>query len=174
MARQDDQVLELEIRRTIYEAVKKYAGCHLREIQRRCKLPMGTVRYHLNYLARHGLILGESTGNKLRYYPQEFSPKHTVLLGHLRQQSMRRIILIILSEKNPPHEKIVEALRLSPSTVTWHLKKLEDAKVVRAQKKGRTKTYSLAVEQNEITNLLITYQESFLDRMVDNLLDILE
>ena len=72
----DEKILELRTRRRIYEVVKKFAGCHFREIERKSNLPTGTVKYHLSYLTNHGLLKEEKDKNKVRYFPREFMPEN--------------------------------------------------------------------------------------------------
>lgn len=170
----DKKVLELDARRKIYEVVKRFAGCHFREIERKSNLPTGTVKYHLSYLTRGGLIKEEKEGNNLRYFPKEFKSENKKLLGLLRQKKGREIILFILTHNNCNHEQIVQAVNVSPSTVSWHLKKLEENNIVGFIKKGRKTYYNLLVDKEEIIKLLITYQESFLDSLVDRVLEMWE
>ncbi len=164
----DKRVLELDMRRKIYEIVRKYAGCHFREIQRKSRLPLGSVRYHLDYLERNRLIKSQKEGNNLRYYPRDFKPYNTSLMGLLRQEKIRQIILFILLNKNCNQEQVSTYVRLSPSTTSWHLKKLEEAKILNSVKSGRIKSYVLLINERELVSILITYKESFLDELVDN------
>jgi predicted transcriptional regulator len=60
---------------------------------------------------------------------------------------------------------------LSPSTVSWHIKKLEKESVIGFVKNGRKKIYNILIDKNEIINLLITYQETFFDKLVDNVIE---
>lgn len=167
----EKKVLELESRRNIYEIVKKYAGSHFREIERRTGLSTGTVKYHLTYLAKSGLIEEQKDGNNIRYFPKYFDTKNKDILSLLRQKSVRDIILFILTNNNCNHETIVKAVNVSPSTVSWHLKKLQDSNVVGYVKKGRKTYYNILIDKDEIIKLLITYQESFFDSMVDRIVE---
>ena len=169
-----ERILELDVRRQIYRLVQKYAGCHFREIERKSGLSTGSVNYHLGYLARHNLIKQEKEGNNLRYFPKDFKSQNTKLMGLLRQKSVRNILLYVLLNENCNHEQIVESVSLSPSTVSWHLKKLEDAGIVGSVKEGRSKSYNVRIEKEEIINLLITYKESFLDTLVDRVIEMWE
>ena len=89
----------------------------------------------------------------------------------LRQKSVRDILLYVLMHDNCNHEQIVQSVRLSPSTVSWHLKKLEVSGTILSRQEGRKTHYCLAIDKNEITKLLIAYQESFLDSVVDNIVE---
>ena len=89
----------------------------------------------------------------------------------LRQRSVRNILIFVFTNNNCIHEEIVKQVHLSPSTVSWHLKKLEDKGIVGFLKKGRKTHYNILIDKNEIMNLLIVYQESFFDNIVDNIVE---
>ena len=171
---QERRALEVEVRRKIYQIVRSYAGSHFREIERKSKLSTGSVQYHLNYLEKQRLIRSEKEGNTIRYFPRDFKPENKKIMGFLRQRSIRKIILFILTHQNCNHEQIVQSVKLAPSTVSWHLKKLEDANIISFLKKGRKTHYKILSNKDEIMNLLISYQESFLDSMVDNIVEMWE
>ena len=168
---EEKKILELDSRRKIYDIVRKYAGCHFREIERRTNLSTGVVQYHLHYLAKHDLIQEERDGNNVIYFPRSFDSNNKTLLTLLRQGTVRRIILFLVNHKNPSHEEIVDAIKVSPSTVSFHLKKLIHSDIVSTAKSGRRTFYSLHVDKEKIMKLLITYQASFLDAMVDRVVE---
>lgn len=168
---QKNKILELEKRRKIYNLVKKYAGCHFRDLERKSKFPASSIRYHLNYLARHELIIEEKEDNNLRYFPKRFNTDNKVLLGLLRQNSVRNIFMFILINNNCTHQDITRFVGLSPSTVSWHLKKLESKKIITSIKNGRNTYYKLIIDKKDVINLLVTYQESFLDSLVNKVIE---
>jgi predicted transcriptional regulator len=167
----EKKALELKVRRDIYELVRKFAGCHFREIERKSQLATGSLRYHLTFLLKNELINEVGEGNTVRYFPKGFSSDNKKLLGLLRQKSIRGILLFILTHNNCNHEQIVKAIRLSPSTVSWHLKKLNSSDIIHSEKKGRMTHFSLISDKQEIMKLLIAYQESFFDSIVDNVVE---
>ncbi len=171
---QKDKILQLETRKKIYALVKKHAGCHFRDLERKSKLPPTSLKYHLNYLTKHGLITEEKEGNNLRYFPNEFNSDNRVLLGLLRQESIKKILVYMLANKNCRQEDIARFSRLSASTVSWYLKKLTNKRIIRAVKEGRNIRYSLFVNENEIINLLITYQIGFIDDLVNRTIEMWE
>jgi len=168
------EVLDLESRRKIYELVRQHAGGHMREIQRASGLSFGMISYHLSYLVKYNLIKEEKDGNYVRYYPVSIDIKDEKLLALLRQRSVRTILLIVVLHEGCSHQEISTGVGLSLSTTTWHLKKLIDNGVVVSDKKIKGKAYSLGVPKERIINLLITYQESFLDTLVDGLVELWE
>ena len=174
LTEKEKRVLEVGLRRRIYQIVKQYAGIHFREIERKSILATGSVQYHLNYLKRQGLIKIEKEGNTVRYFPKGFKTENKKIMAFLRQKSIRDIILFILTHDNCNHEQIADSIKLSPSTVSWHLKKLHDSNIIGFSRKGRKTHYSVLANKDEIMNLLITYQESFFDNIVDNIVEIWE
>jgi predicted transcriptional regulator len=170
----EKEILEIDIRRNIYEIVKKFAGCHFREIERKSGFATGSVKYHLDYLTRNGLITQEKDSGNVRYYPIQFSSENKKLLGLLRQESIRKILLFLLIHEDANNEQIASYVDLSPSTVSWHLKKLESNGIIKPKKTGRKSLYQIMIEKKEIIALLITYKESFLDSLVDNVIEMWE
>lgn len=170
----DKKVLEIEARRRLYRIVRDFAGCHFREIERISSLPTGTVKYHLGYLSKFGLIKPVKKDNALRYFPRGLASEHTRLLGLLRQKSVRDILLFILAHPGCRHGQLVESTGLSPSTVSWHLKKLEESRIVASAKTGRESSLTLLIDKHEVIKLLVTYKESFLDSLVDRVLEMWE
>jgi len=166
-----EDVLDLESRRTIYQTVKKFAGSHFREIQRRSGLAVGSVQYHLHFLARHDLIKEEKQGNNVVYYPREIGSDDAKLLRLLRQKSIRDVLISLLLHHAQSHEELARFVKLSPSTLSWHLKKLVQEKLIKGDKKGRKTMYRIIYDKDALIKLLITYQESFLDNLVDHVIE---
>ena len=76
----EKKILELKSRMKIYGVVKKFAGCHFREIERKSNLLTGTVKYHLSYLTKYSLIKEEKDGGNTRYFPKDFKSENKKLL----------------------------------------------------------------------------------------------
>lgn len=56
----------------------------------------------------------------------------------------RRTILVTLAEQPLGAPQLVRSTKLSQSTIRHHLRRLEDAEFVYAQRQGRVRTYRLA------------------------------
>ena len=168
---QKSKILELETRKKIYNLVQKYAGCHFRDLERKSKIPASSLKYHLNYLTKFGLITEEKEDKNLKYFPKEFNITNQVLLSLLRQDNVRKILIFLLINENCNHGDLVRFLGLSPSTVSWYLKKLESKKIISSAKKGRKTFYRLIINKEEVRDLLIIYQDSFLDSLVNKVVE---
>ena len=170
----EKEILELEARRKVFDTVKHYSGSHFREIERKSGLSVGSVKFHLDSLTRNGLIVMQKDGNNIRYFSRDIEIKNSVLLGLLRQDSVRKILIYMLTHKNFNHEDITNEVGLSPSTVSWHIKKLEENDIIIAERRGRKTFYRLLADKSEILNLLVIYKESFFDKMVDHAIEMWE
>jgi len=167
------EALTLGARKKIYRAISKSPGLHFRELQRRTKIATGSLQYHVDFLMKRHLIKAEKKGKFVRYFstrgPQLEGQEQTI--GLLRQPSLRKIILFLLTKKRANNEKIAAAVGLSPSTVSWHMTKLVQGGLVEKRRVGR-KTFLYIVEGDRIAGLLSTYKKSFLDEMVDSFVEI--
>ena len=113
----------------------------------------------------------EKDGIKIRYFPEKFNPENKALLGLLRQESVRKILLFLVSNEKSNHDTIVGFVQLSPSTVSWHLKKLESKHIIKSIKKGKNTFYDLLIDKKEILSILINHKESFLDSLVNKTIE---
>ncbi len=157
-----------DARKKIFDEIQKTPGIHFREIQRRTNLAVGTLQYHLNYLEKKRLVKTEKKGKFLRYYSirEKSDDSERELLSVLRQQSTRRILLFILTQGNATNLEISRELKLSPSTVSWHLKNLSELKILGKRKLGRESVYYV-LEPEKLATIVVGHQSSFLDELVD-------
>lgn len=163
--------LELEVRKTIYQTILKSPGLHFRELQRRTDLVIGSLQYHLNYLKKRGLIIEEKDRGYSRFYVGgKLDEREKELLSFLRQGTVRRIIFFLVEHPNSNHKRITEKMRLSPSTVSWHLKRLTEAEILKNIRRGR-ESYFKVSNPDLIIKVLISYRESFIDRLVDKFIE---
>jgi predicted transcriptional regulator len=88
---------ELEARKKVFDIIAEAPGLHLREIQKRLNIPLGTVEYHLNYFEDNETVLVKEEGGYKRYYPkQAMGSEDRKLLSLLRQAIPRRIVLFLM------------------------------------------------------------------------------
>lgn len=163
--------LQLDIRRKIYDCIASSPGIHFREVQRRTGVAVGGLDYHLHFLAKHGLIRAER-GTKTRYFPmtRNWDEEEKRLLGLLRQQQIRHILLHLLRRKRATPGALAAALGLSRPTLSWYLKTLADNNVIAFVQKGRFRSYRVK-DPKRIREFLIVYRNSFFDEMVDNFIE---
>jgi len=164
----------LEVRQQLYELIQRFPGMHFREIQRRSGLAIGTLQYHMKQLIEDGLITGVKDGEYVRFYPVgAVTETDKFLLQFLRQTPIRRMLVLLLEKKRANHKQLTSASGVSPATTSWYLGKLLDAKIVVKKRAGREVFYSIA-KPREVMRTMLTYKESFLDKVVERFIEIWE
>ncbi|MFH1392031.1 MAG: winged helix-turn-helix transcriptional regulator [Candidatus Diapherotrites archaeon] len=168
-----EQALKLDIRKKIYNTIKRNPGLHFREIQRRVGIATGALQYHLDCLMKKNLLKTERETKFLRYYLVRQDFEETSLMALLRQDSMRKIIVFLMQRRFANNQTISKQVNLSPSTTSWHLEKLVESNVVEKNRRGR-KTYFKLTDKEKLAELLVGYRRSFLDEAVNNFVEIWE
>ncbi len=165
-------ILDLEMRRRIYECIEQNPGVHFREIQRRTSIAIGSLDYHLHYLHRHGLIRVEKDRKYVRYFPltKTWTDEERDILSLLRHEKIRHILVYMLQKKNANPQDISVTLNIQSSTLSWYLKNLAAKGVIRYAKRGRQRFYAVNNPEN-IVKYLIAHKKSFFDDMVDNFIE---
>ena len=79
-------------------------------------------------------------------------------------------IRYLLEDGPARNSDIAEAVGVTPATISWHLSNLVEEEVVESVKDGRTTRYAVTNEEL-IVQVLVRYQESFVDRAVDRIID---
>lgn len=169
----EKEVLLLDIRKRIYLSIEKFPGLHFRELQRKNRIGVGNLDYHLNYLEKTNLIKSEKSKGNKRFYIRGLDDCERNLLGILRQKNFRKIILYLLNQKNITHKEITDYLEISPSSATWYISKLVERNVLVMFEEKNRKYYQLK-NQEELIKVLIAYKASFVDRLVDNFVEAFE
>ena len=162
----EEKILQLEARRRVFEAIKEYPGIHLRELQRKTGMALGTLRYQIRFLEKHGLVVEKKEGRLVTYYPakgREVDARDKRYLAILRQELPRLIVLHLMMHPNSTHGEMKGHFNVSPSTLSYHLKRLVEAGIISKDEKGRYRV----VDEERVAKVLITYRQSFVDAMVD-------
>jgi predicted transcriptional regulator len=127
--------LKHPIRRRIYDHLVRLPGDHFRSVARSLNLAVGTARYHLDALAREGLVYKHDTNGRARYYVTGGEADVNRLYArHWEYRDVRLRIHGTLRrlEKAQP-ATIAKVLGISRQLVSYHLAVLEKAGRVRRQ-----------------------------------------
>ena len=168
----DEDVLELENRRRIYQLVSKFPGMYLREIEKELGLAMGVLEYNISYLEKKEILTVEREGNRKRYFVGDdisFGDKTTI--GILRQEIPRRIVLHLMLNPHASFQEVLAQFKISKSTLSFHMKKLTEANIVGSQKEGRSSFYYV-IDPDNTARVILTYKASFLDSLVDRFAEV--
>lgn len=167
-----DPELDLESRRVIFQHVSENPGVHVRAILDALDYAKGTIQYHLEWLEDEGLIERSDDGKFTRYYPaRSFDELDRAVMNALRREYARRIVAHLAAAGPLSTADLSERLGKSPSTVSWHLSKLEDADLVTKERRGQHVLYELT-DPDRVRYLYTVHRKTFTDRVVDRLFDL--
>ena len=156
-------ILSLASRRQIYEHVAEHSGCHLREIGRKCDLPLGTALYHLDRLEAEGLVTVRRDGRYKRYFPaQGLGRREKDLLSAFRHAVPRRVAAALLEGHAMTQRELCQAVGVSRSTLSFHVNSLIGRGILRREPWRPENRYLL--EDPELARSILTrYRDSLGD-----------
>ena len=160
--------MDVGARKRIFDFVSSSPGCHLRELQRRLGIPLGTLEYHLKYLVDREYLSIRDEGGYKRYYPVgTMRSVDKNILSLLRQDIPRRLVMHLLLHPDSKFGDLAERFDVAPSTLSFHVTKLLKAGIVSKTRLGRETTYKVENE-HAVAMVLIAHRRSFLDVLVDS------
>ena len=140
-------------------------GCHLRRIKREIDISMGTVQYHLHKLEKMGRVTSTRRGLYKYYFPAGlFEENEKEILEVLTHETARKILMFIIEQKSPTQTDIVNSVRISARSISWHVGRLIALKMIREIKDGKYKRYQLQDDAKDILTLLRSYYPSVWDK----------
>ena len=140
-------------------------GCHLRRIKREIGISMGTVQYHLHKLEKMGRVTSSRRGLYKYYFPAGlFRENEKEILEVLTHETARKILMFIIEQKSPTQTDIVNSVRISARSISWHVGRLIALKMIREIKDGKYKRYQLQDDAKDILTLLRSYYPNIRDK----------
>ncbi len=146
----------------------------MRELERKSEISYSTLKYHLHYLARKGLIVERKSEGRSRFFIKEVSVEDIEALSLLRQKNTRRILVYLTANKKVKIAELEQFTKLSASTISWYLDRLIKKMVVEKSTDGRNVTFTLSLNREKLKKVLISYKESLLDSLVDKVIEMWE
>ncbi len=141
----------------ILEFIESNPSSHLRKIKNNLGYSVGTVQYYLRILEKEKKIKSSKTKFYRNYYVIDESDEE--LLSILNLESPRKMILYLLEKKSCTHTELAQAVCLSPSTISWHMKKLLKFDIIKSEFSEKFTVYSLK-HKNKIENCLKKYKST--------------
>ncbi len=155
-------------RQVVFEFVRDTPGMHLRGVQQRLGIPLGTVEYHLRELVRVGLVTEREDGIYRRYYVAgQLGGVDRELIAALRPEIPRRVVMHLLLNPGLNFGQVKSGFDISGSTLHYHLKKLEKRGIIERRREGR-ETFFWVPNEREVAKVLLAHKKSFADALLDD------
>jgi predicted transcriptional regulator len=138
-------VLAHPIRANVYGYIQEHPGTPFSVIAEDNGINRGTLHYHLHILLREGKISERREGGRTTYFENDgkYSPDEKQILSRLRAGTAREICMFIAMRRSATRSEIARRMGIAPSSVSWHLSRLNSSGVVVSEKEGRKTTYRL-------------------------------
>jgi predicted transcriptional regulator len=164
----ESDALDLQCRKKIYEYVVNNPGVHFRELQRSLGMPVGSLEYHLRYLEKRELLSSRNDAGYSRFYSRnKFDPEAKSIIAFMRQPIPRGILLFLLRERKSSHGGILDNFKISAATLSYHLKRMCDTRVLRSEKAGRESFFEIC-QPEKLEEIVIVYRRSFFNGIVED------
>jgi predicted transcriptional regulator len=154
----------------LLDLVRQVPGIHLREAQRRAGLGIGATVYNLRKLVSLGLVERLRQGKFVRYYNPDMPSLDAAILSALHLSSQRRILLALLTSPDLTARGLAIGMKLSKSTVGWHLRRLESAGLIEANRDSKPISYRL-VDSTKVSQLVLKFMPTTIDELTDRFLN---
>jgi predicted transcriptional regulator len=155
----------------LLQLVRRIPGIHLREVQRQTGLGLGDTVYQLGKLNSLGLIDSTRHGRYKRYYPVDIGADDRKVFSALLFPTRRRILQLLLANQNPSLSKLASDLKLSKSTVNWHLMILQSDGIVIVKSSAAIAVGYQLADSKMVTNLISRLRLSTIDRLSQGYLE---
>ena len=93
-------------------------------------------------------------------------------MSALNRETPRKILLILTQKPGVFHHELAGFVKLSPPTVSWHMRKLIDAGLVESRREGRNTRYFIVGSAEDVEEALMTYHSRFWMNWADRFADI--
>jgi predicted transcriptional regulator len=132
----------------------------------------GMLSYHLMYLEREGMLKSEADGHRKRYFiARAFAEAQRRILGVLRQDVPRRIVVEILLHEERTFSQLREAAGVSKSTLSYHLRNMTQRDLLVRYRRERESVFAIK-DLDQVSQLIIANRQSFHDDAVDRFADL--
>lgn len=163
-----------DIKQTLLYRISENPGIWYRELLRLTGISNGALTHHLRGLEETGKIRVQRAVNlgKTRYYALDVTDSESNIIGYLGNDTTKQIVLMMLEHEFCTFSELVEKTGKSQSTISWHMKRLVTAGIVKARASDYI-LYSLA-NKAAVSDVLSKYKRSFLEAAANNYLEIID
>jgi len=143
-------VLAQAVRSSVFSAIRKNPGIHLRGLARETGIRLGTLRHHLQMLSQTGKITGHKDVEALRFYENNgmYTETQQRVLRHLRNATRKQILGILMRQPSAGRDEIAGQLGFTGAAVTWHMNVLEADSIIHVERTGRSVRYVISEDVN--------------------------
>jgi predicted transcriptional regulator len=147
-----NSILYNQNRQKIFQAIKSNPGIFFNDLCRITGINRGTLKYHVIILKLNRNISTLSTRGSDRYFENNgyYSDIERILLPHLREETPRKILEIVFEQPYISQKEIIQSVKISGPSVSWHMAALCREGIITAQKTGRQVQYRISMAADPV------------------------
>lgn len=154
-------LLEHPFRHRLFARIQEVPGIHQRRLARELGCSISNVEHHLRVLSTAGLVQSNRVGKRRAFFvSDEVELSEQDFLYFLRNRPARRILLALMANAQATLSELCAVVRVTPSTVLYHLQKLRAAGIVQGTPRGRSTVYGLAAPER-VASVYEKYRATF-------------
>ncbi len=133
-----EALLEHTARAMIGAKVDEDPGITPAELSEDLEIPYTTVDYHVRRLEQEHLIASHLDGRRKHLYSSKVAPVDRARLAMLRNANTVRLLDEIRHRPGLHQRALAAAIEIRPTSLAWHLARLEGSGLVRSARTGRS------------------------------------
>lgn len=127
----DDDVLDLPARRRIHDAILAEPGIHFMALVRQANVGRGALDHHLRRLVAANLVTVHKASGYKCYFAKGTVDRHIAgAAPMLRSEGSRAVFDAVRAEPGLSGRELARRLGRSPSTINYHLQRLQEAGLI--------------------------------------------
>lgn len=137
------QVLDHDKRQVILDHVRANPGTCVTQIQVVVEMSINAVTHHLRVLEANGLVKSVKSGRRRCFFATGtgISLEDQMATATLSSEATRRVFAVIERQPGIRQQQLAAVLDITPTSVMFHTRRLEEAGIVRRARSGRALTY---------------------------------
>jgi DNA-binding transcriptional ArsR family regulator len=139
-----DRVLDHGGRELVYERVRAEPGISAHRLADTVDFGWSTLAYHLRVLEKNELIVSVRDGRYRRFFDREsgrYANGRKHLVAVLKNDQTLAIARAVVGEPGVTQKALAQRFALSPSSIHWHVQRLEEARLLARVRDGHHVRY---------------------------------
>lgn len=132
-----EEILQHPGRQEVYERVKAAPGVSFHQLCAQVSFGASTLTYHVRVLEKNGFITSLKDGRYLRFFDRhsgEYARERKNAVSTLRNPATAAIARHIREHPGVAQRDLAQRFMVTPSTVSWHVKRLSQVGLVQSQR----------------------------------------
>ncbi|TVP41002.1 winged helix-turn-helix transcriptional regulator [Candidatus Nitrosocosmicus arcticus] len=155
-------------RYSIFRLIIQIPGIRYNDIARITKFNNGVISHFLCVLKKNYYIkvVRCSNGNIARYFSSSISYEDCLIIGYLKNETARKIVLFLHYNSESNFEKIRLNINKASSTTSWNLKRLIDDDII-VKSRAKNHQYYFIKNPSQVAKFLQNSTNLLLDGDTD-------